>query len=104
MTALNRDNIPSTITTLEGLIAWSLATYSAAYGGKQYGERSTTDLQPFSRYSIVNVAAEENGTSTFMVGRLAIPVNQNIAASTQPVWLDTVEHSQQVSLPAGYTV
>jgi len=104
MTALNRDNIPSTITTLEGLTAWCLATYSAAYSGKQYGERSITDLQPFSRFSIVKAASEENNTSLFMIGRLAIPVNANIAASTQPVWLDVVEHGQQAALPSGYTV
>ncbi|MEO0884687.1 MAG: hypothetical protein AAFY54_01985 [Cyanobacteria bacterium J06648_10] len=104
MTALNRNNIPDTITTLEGLMAWCASTYSAAYGGKQYGERTNIDLQSFGRNSIVTVAGEENNTSTFLVGRFAVPLNPQIAAATNPVWLEIVEHAQSVSLPSGYTV
>ena len=104
MTALNRNNIPSDINTLEGLAAWAIATYTAAYGGKVYGERDANDLQRFSRFSIAPVTSEENGTSLFMVGRLSIPVNPQLLASTNLVWNDVVEHSQQVSLPSGYTV
>ena len=104
MTALNRDNIPSEINTLEGLAAWAIATYTAAYGGKSYPERDLNDLQRFSRFSIAPVNAKENESSLFMIGRLSIPVNPNILASGAVVWNDVVEHSQQITLPPGYTV
>ncbi len=102
MTTLNRNNIPASITTLEGLAAWAIATYTAAYGGKVYGERDSTDIQRFSQFTIIPVTGKENTTSLFMVARLAVPVNPNLLASTAVVWNDVVEHSQQVSIPAGY--
>ena len=104
MTALNRNNIPASITTLEGLAAWAIATYTAAYGGKTYAERDQTDLQRFSRYSIAPVTSKENTTSLFMIARLAVPVPENLIASGGVVWNVAVEHSQQAVLPAGYTV
>ena len=104
MTALNRNNIPDTITTLEGLLAWALATYTAAYGGKSYSERDTLDVQRFSTYSISPVTSTENGSSLFMVGRVAVPVDPDLLATGTIVWEGVVEHSQQASLPAGYTV
>lgn len=85
-------------------MAWCLATYEAAYGGKAYPERRSDDLQRYATFSITGVSANENNSNTFMIGRVAIPVNNDIAASSNPVWLSTVEHSEQVSLPAGYTV
>ncbi len=104
MTALNRNNIPSTITTLEGLTVWAALTYTAAYGGKTYGERDTTDLQRFARYSIAPVASQERTTSLFLIARLAVPMNQELLASGSVGWLGVIEHSQQAVLPAGYTV
>lgn len=103
MTALNRDNIPASIDSLEGLAAWAIATYTAAYGGKSYPERDNLDVNRFSSYSIAQVNAEENGSSTFMVARLAIPVENDLLASGTIVWNGVVEHSQSVTLPAGYT-
>ncbi len=104
MTALNRNNIPTSIVTLEGLAAWAIATYTAAYGGKSYGERDSTDLQPYARYSISPVTSRENGTTLMMIARISVPVQQNLLANGIIVWNGVVEHSQQASLPAGYTV
>lgn len=102
MTALNRNNIPSSIDTLEGLAAWAILSYTAAYGGKQYGERDINDLQRFSRYSITPVAAQENNSSLFLVARLAIPVEEDLLVSGEIVWNGVREHTQQATLPAGY--
>ena len=104
MTALNRNNIPASITSLEGLAAWAIATYTAAYGGKVYQERDATDTQRYSRFSISPVASEENGTSLFMIARVAVPVNKQLLASTKVVWEDVIQHKETVSLPPGYTV
>jgi hypothetical protein len=104
MTTLNRNNIPASITTLEGLAAWAVLTYTAAYGGKNYGERDSTDLQRFSRFSIAPVDSKENGSNLYLIARLAIPVNNNLLASGTIAWQGVVEHSQQAVLPAGYTV
>jgi hypothetical protein len=104
MTTLNRNNIPASIVTLEGLTAWACSTYTAAYGGKNYGERDSTDLQRFSRYSISPVESKENGTNLMFIARLAVPVNMNLLANGTIVWQGVVEHSQQAVLPSGYTV
>ena len=42
MTALNRDNIPASINTLEGLMIWAMLTYTAGYGHISYAETNTT--------------------------------------------------------------
>lgn len=83
-------------------MAWAMATYEAAYGGKAYSERRSDDLQRYATFSITGVSANENSSNTFMIGRIAVPVNNDIAATGNPVWLDVVEHSETVSLPAGY--
>lgn len=104
MTALSKTNIPGTITTLEGLTAWAVLSYTAAYGGKSYSERDLNDTQRFSRYSVAPVTSKENTTSQFLIARLAIPVREDLLASGTIAWVGVVEHSQQAVLPAGYTV
>ena len=104
MTTLNRNNIPSSITTLEGLAIWATSTYTAAYGGKSYGEQDSTDLQRFGRFSISPVESKENGSNLFYIARIAVPVDMNLLAQNEIAWNNVVEHSQQAVLPAGYIV
>lgn len=104
MTALNRNNIPSTITTLEGLVAWAMLTYTAANGHISYSETTTLDVQRVSSYGISPVKSAINGSSLFLVGRLAVPLNNNLLANGTIAWLGAVENDSSVVLPAGYKV
>lgn len=104
MTTLNRNNIPSTILTLEGLVAWSMLTYTAANGHISYQETSPTDVQRVSSYGISPVRSEIRGSSTFLVGRIAVPMNNSLLANGTVAWLGVVEHTGSVALPPGYTV
>ena len=104
MTALNKDNIPAAIDTLEGLVAWAVLTYNAASGHASYQETSTLDVQKLASYGITPVVSEIGGTSLFLVGRVAIPVDKNLLAAGTVAWLGVVQHDGAVALPAGYTV
>ncbi|MEM9091254.1 MAG: hypothetical protein AAGC93_21250 [Cyanobacteria bacterium P01_F01_bin.53] len=104
MTALNRDNIPADIVTLEGLMAWAMLTYTAAYGHKSYAETDTLDVQKFASYGISPVKSSENLSSVFLVGRFAVPMKNTLLADGTVAWLGAVEHSEAVTLPPGYTV
>ncbi len=104
MTALNRNNIPSTIITLEGLMAWAMLTYTAANGHISYSETSTVDVQRAASYGISPVRSTIRGSSLFLVGRFAVPLNNNLLANGTVAWLGTVEHDSSVALPTGYTV
>lgn len=104
MVALNRNNIPSAINTLEGLVAWSLLTYNAAVGHVSYSESNTLDVQAVASYGISPVTSSINGTDLFLVGRVAVPLDPNLLAEGTVAWLGVVEHDNAVALPAGYTV
>ena len=104
MTVLNRNNIPSSINTLEGLMAWAMLTYTAAYGHISYSETTTLDVQAAASYGISPVKSEINGSSLFLVGRFAVPMNNDLLANGTVAWLGTVEHDSGVALPPGYKV
>lgn len=104
MTTLNRNNIPATIVTLEGLVAWALLTYTAANGHINYSESSTVDVQRMSGYGVSPVKSEINGSQLFLIGRLAIPLDNDVLAAGTVGWLGTVENDSSVALPAGYAV
>lgn len=104
MTALNRNNIPSAINTLEGLAAWALLTYTAANGHISYSETSPVDVQRVSSYGVTPVRSEINGSSLFLVGRIAIPLNDDLLANGSVAWLGVVENDGSVALPAGYAI
>jgi hypothetical protein len=104
MTALNRNNIPSNIATLEGLMAWAMLTYTAAYGHVSYSETNTLDIQAAASYGVSPVTSEINGSSLFLVGRFAVPLNNDLLANGTVAWLGTVEHDNAVALPPGYKV
>lgn len=104
MTTLNRDNIPVSITTLEGLAAWAMLTYTAANGHINYSETSAIDVQFLSSYGISPVVSSISGSKTFLVGRMAIPVDNNLLASSQVAWDGVVEVTGSVELPLGYAV
>jgi hypothetical protein len=104
MTALNRNNIPPAITTLEGLMAWCMLTYTAASGHTQYSETSTLDVQSLSSYGITPVKSSINGSHLFLVGRIAVPVENDLLAEGTVAWLGVVENDGAVALPDGYTV
>ena len=86
MTAMNRDNIPVDIVTLEGLAAWAILTYTAANGHTRYSETNTLDVQQMSSYGISPVTSEINGSSLFLVARMAIPVNNTLLADGAVAW------------------
>jgi hypothetical protein len=104
MTVLNRNNIPSAITTLEGLMAWCMLTYTAANGHVSYSETTTIDVQRVASYGVSPVKSEINGSSLFLVGRFAVPLNNNVLANGTVAWLGTVQNDSSVALPSGYTV
>jgi hypothetical protein len=104
MTTLNRNNIPSAITTLEGLMAWAMLTYTAANGHVSYSETTTLDVQAMASYGISPVKSEINGSSLFLVGRFAVPLNNDLLANGTVAWLGTIENDNAVVLPAGYKV
>lgn len=104
MTVLNRNNIPSAITTLEGLVAWGLLTYTAANGHSSYSETSAVDVQKVSSYGVSPVRSAINGSSLFLVGRVAVPLNNNLLANGSVAWLAVIENNGSVALPAGYAI
>lgn len=104
MTALNRNNIPSAINTLEGLMAWAMLTYTAANGHVSYAETSTVDVQRISSYGVSPVKSEINGSSLFLVGRVAVPLDNNLLSAGAVAWLGVVENDSSVALPPGYIV
>ena len=104
MTVLNRDNIPAAINTLEGLMTWAMLTYTAAYGHIDYSETNTQDVQTIASYGISPVTSEINGSTLFIVGRFAVPLDNDLLKDGTVAWLGVVEHSQQAQLPPGYTV
>ncbi len=104
MTVLNRNNIPSTITTLEGLVAWAVLTYTAASSGTNYSETSAIDVQKLASYGITPVYSAVNASKLFLVGRVAVPLNNNLLANGTVAWLGAIENNSAVALPPGYTV
>lgn len=104
MTALSRDNIPSAINTLEGLMAWAMLTYTAANGHTSYSETSAVDVQRLASYGVSPVRSQIGGSSLFLVGRFAVPLSDNILASGVVAWSGVVENPDSTSLPAGYTL
>ena len=104
MTALTKANIPSTITTLEGLVAWAMLTYTAANGHISYSETSPIDVQRMASYGVSPVRSDINGSSLFLVGRFAVPLDNNLLSNGTVAWLGVVENDGSVALPAGYTV
>lgn len=104
MTTLNRDNIPPDINTLEGLVAWALLTYTAANGHTRYSETNTLDVQSLASYGIAPVTSMISGSSLFLVGRVAIPVENDLLSEGTVAWLGVVENDGSVTLPAGYFV
>lgn len=104
MTVLNRNNIPSAITTLEGLVAWAMLTYTAANGHTSYSETSPIDVQRVASYGVTPVRSAINGSSLFLVGRVAVPLNNNMLAAGSVAWLGVVENNGSVALPAGYAI
>lgn len=104
MTTLNRNNIPSTITTLEGLMAWCMLVYTAANGHTQYSETGTLDVQSLASYGISPVKSNINGSQLFLVGRFSVPVDNDLLSSGTVAWLGTIENDGAVALPPGYIV
>lgn len=104
MTALSRDNIPPSITTLEGLVAWAILTYTAASVGTSYNETSPVDVQKLSSYGISPVGSSINGSKLFLIGRIAVPVENDLLADGTIAWDGVVENDGAVVLPDGYTV
>lgn len=104
MTVLNRNNIPSAINTLEGLMAWCMLTYTAANGHVSYSETSTVDVQKLASYGISPVVSTINESNLFLVGRFAVPLNNNLLANGTVAWLGAIESDSSVALPSGYTV
>lgn len=90
--------------TLEGLVAWAMLTYTAASGATQYSESSILDVQSLASYGISPVKSEIGGSQLFLVGRIAIPVDNDLLASGTVAWLGTIQNPGAVALPAGYTV
>lgn len=104
MTVLDRNNIPSAINTLEGLVAWALLTYTAANGHISYSETSPIDTQRVSSYGVSPVRSEINGSSLFLVGRVAVPLDNDLLAGGAVAWLGVVQNDGSVALPAGYAI
>jgi hypothetical protein len=104
MTVLNRNNIPSTINTLEGLVAWAMLTYTAANGHTSYSESGPTDVQRLASYGVSPVRSEINGSSLFLVGRFAVPLDNDLLSSGTVAWVGVVENDGSIALPSGYTV
>lgn len=104
MTAMSRDNIPSAINTLEGLMAWAMLTYTAANGHTSYSETSAVDVQRLASYGVSPVRSEIGGSSLMLIGRFAVPLNNNILSSGAIAWNGVVENPDSTALPPGYAL
>lgn len=104
MTAMSKDDIPSAITTLEGLVAWAVLTYNAASGQTNYAETSAVDTQKLISYGISPIKSSINGSKLALIARLAVPVDNDLLALGTVAWLGAVEDDSAVVIPDGYTV
>lgn len=85
-------------------MAWCMLTYTAANGHTKYSETSTVDIQSMASYGISPVVSTINGSHLFLIGRFAVPVNNDLLAAGTVAWLGTVQNTGAVALPVGYTV
>lgn len=85
-------------------MAWCMLTYTAANGHVSYSETTTIDVQRMASYGISPVKSDVNGSSLFLVGRFAVPLNNDVLAAGTVAWLGTVEGDSSVALPSGYAI
>lgn len=102
MTAFVRTNLFETNTTLESHLVHLIHAYKATVGGQRYAERSDTDSQPYCLLNDGFVAQGVATTNRFLVCRMGIPLNQNGAILTQPIWEQALEFPNPQTLPSGY--
>lgn len=96
-------SIPTTITTVEQLLVYSVDMYRRVAAGKRYAERSDADQRPFLQASIDDVYGKENDSQRFVIFRGAVPLDPDYALKGKTLWDEAPGLTGSVTLPTGYT-
>jgi hypothetical protein len=102
MTAFLRTELFSTNTKLEEHLIHLLLAYKKSVAEKSYAERSPTDVQPYAFIQTGYVSTGDSTTHRFLVARVAIPLDPNGEAGTDPLWAQAQEVEAPLTLPVGY--